>query len=194
MNPIVDPQDACDLVLINLCFGTKRILKGGLDCLKLCSKQTGSQGIMEVFTEVFTVMDAWDFVEIMTAKMDYMFESIKTDADLLGLIDLLLEKKQAGLHFIDILGAYLADKKLSSLENPESEVLLEMLTSDADRSPDLHFNHLCYPLTTQELDPVCAARTLSCKCVYIKIPQRVSGWTSQVLSRISPMQCQGFVI
>lgn len=140
-------------------------MKGGLDCLKLCSKQTGAQGIMEVFTEVFTVMDAWDFVEIMTAKMDYMFESIKADGDLLGLVDLLLEKKQAGLHFIDILGAYLADKKLSVLEDPESEVLFKLFMCDVDRKSALLFNQFRDSTTIDELVPVCAVKYSYWNCM-----------------------------
>lgn len=77
---------------------------------------------MEAFTELFAVMDPWDFVEIMTAKMDYLFESIKADADLLALIGLLLEKKHVGLYFIDILGSYLVENKLQVLQDPECEV------------------------------------------------------------------------
>lgn len=77
---------------------------------------------MEAFTQVFVVMDPWDFVEIMTAKMDYLFDSIKADADLLALIGLLLEKKPVGLYFVDILGNYLVENKLQALQDAESEV------------------------------------------------------------------------
>ncbi|CAD7696024.1 unnamed protein product, partial [Ostreobium quekettii] len=106
-----------------------RIIKGGIQCLRLCNKNGGIANTVDLFTEVFRLMHPKDFVELMSSRMDYLFDNLLAEPELMSFVALLLDKKadQAvdkkliSIHFMEILGSYLVEHKLHCLARPESK-------------------------------------------------------------------------
>ena len=98
-----------------------RIIKGGIQCLRLCNKNGGIANTVDLFTEVFRLMHPKDFVELMSSRMDYLFENLLAEPELMSFVALLLDKKVdqgvdkklISIHFMEILGSYLVGAQTS---------------------------------------------------------------------------------
>lgn len=126
---------SCSTLLHNLrltpqCVWICRIIKGGIQCLRLCNQNGGIANVVNLFAEVFRLMHPKDFVELMSARMDYLFDSLLAEPELMTFVALMLDKKGdqgvdkkwISIHFMDLLGSYLVENKLDCLGRPESKV------------------------------------------------------------------------
>ena len=101
-----------------------RIVKGGIEGLKMCLRlkmQGGISELMELFVEALNVLDPKDFVEIVSARIDYIYTALNTQMELHPIVSMLLDKPKIGLHFLTIMAGFMADHKLDVLADPDQE-------------------------------------------------------------------------
>lgn len=109
-----------------------KMIKGGIESLRLCIRlkmQGNITELTELFVEALNVLDPIDFVEIMTARIQYLYQTLNIQPELHPIVSMLLEKQKIGVHLLSLIAKFLTEQKLELLsdsEHPEYSFILKL--------------------------------------------------------------------
>eukprot|EP00210_Caulerpa_lentillifera_P007000 g6694.t1 len=109
-----------------------KMVKGGIESLRMCIrlKMQGSiTELTDLFVEALNVLDPVDFVEIMTARIKYLYDTLNVQTELHPIFSMLLEKQKIGVHLLSLIARFLTENKLELLadsEHPEYLFILKL--------------------------------------------------------------------